>query len=64
MGPGLTCKNPEASIPDLGKCGTAELLDEWTVKIHLDDGSVLMGWDCWWAPIDEAAEAAGGDDAE
>ena len=40
---------PEQSFPHIGKHGTAEYLDNLIVKITLDDGNVIYGYECWWA---------------
>ena len=50
--PGLMGKTPEISKDHIGKEGMAEKF-EGTVKITLNDGNVLYGYDCWWEPIDE-----------
>ena len=38
---------PEESMPHIGKEGLAEEVDE-NVRITLDDGTILWGYDCWW----------------
>lgn len=38
------------SIPHLGKEGLAEK-DDWMVRITLDDGHVIYGYECWWMPL-------------
>lgn len=43
-------KTPEVSKPKLGRTGTAHK-EGHTVRIELDDGGVLMGYECWWEPI-------------
>ena len=54
---GLTMRTPPESRPHVGKEGLAELLpfedapDETYVRLTLDDGTVLHGWDCWWEPL-------------
>ena len=47
---GIHAKTPEVSKPHIGKQGTARrhLLG---VEITLDDGTILMGYECWWKPI-------------
>lgn len=44
-------KTPDESKPHVGKEGLAERDENNHVRITLDDGSVLMGWEAWWAPI-------------
>ncbi len=52
---GIPMRTPEESQPYIGKEGTAELLDELTVRITLDDGAVLYGYECWWEPIEQSS---------
>lgn len=47
---------PEPSKPHVGKRGTAEKVDDWTVKITLDDGGEIYGHECWWKPISDEGE--------
>ena len=55
--PDVVARTPEVSRPHIGKCGLAELIDDgWTVRITLDDGSVIMGYECWWKPIEQGIE--------
>lgn len=54
--PGLKRQTPTASKPHLGKEGTAELIDDVLVKITLDDGSILMGHECWWIPLGQPVD--------
>ena len=55
--PGLICRTPEISRPHIGKHGLAEMIDDgWTVRITLDDGNVIMGYECWWEPIEQGIE--------
>jgi len=61
LGSYLRARTPAVSKPHIGKIGTAEKPNGGIVKIRLDDGNVVMGWDCWWEPVDEAAEAGGSD---
>ena len=53
--PGIEGKTPDVSKSHIGKKGTAELVGEMDVKITLDDGAIIHGYDCWWTPIDEEA---------
>lgn len=55
--PGLVKCTPEESVPHIGKEGLAEEVGQ-DVRITLDDGIVLWGWQCWWVPL-EAVETAG-----
>ena len=41
---------PEESMPHIGKEGLVEEVDE-NVRITLDDGMILWGYDCWWESI-------------
>ena len=52
------CRAPEESLPHIGKFGVAEMLNEWTVKIALDDGGVIYGSDCWWIPLPSTSKEA------
>lgn len=54
--PSVIAKTPDVSKPHIGKEGLAEIVDEVIVRITLDDGSVLMGYECWWEPIDENSD--------
>ena len=47
---------PEESIPHIGKLGWAEI-DEEGVKIDLDDGTRLYGWECWWKEVTDAGNS-------
>lgn len=52
--PGIECRTPDVSKPHIGKEGIAEeLSDEFTVKITLDDGTTLYGYECWWEPLEK-----------
>lgn len=54
--PGVMGATPDVSKPHIGKEGLAELVDGLmgpdTVRITLDDGSVLYGYECWWEPVE------------
>ena len=54
--PGYFAKAPEVSKPHIGKEGLAELMDDGTVRVTLDDGNVLLGSQCWWARVSPEAE--------
>jgi hypothetical protein len=48
--PGLGAVCPEQALPHIGKEGVVE----WTPlgpRITLDDGTVLMGSECWWERV-------------
>ena len=49
--PGIIGATPEVSKPHIGKEGLAELLEPLIVRITLDDGTIIMGYECWWEPI-------------
>ena len=44
-------KTPDVSRPHIGKQGLAEKVDGSSVKITLDDGTIIYGYECWWEPI-------------
>ncbi|KKM20802.1 hypothetical protein LCGC14_1641800 [marine sediment metagenome] len=48
---GIGMRTPDESRPHIGKEGTATLDGQGGVRVTLDDGSVLMGEECWWEPI-------------
>jgi hypothetical protein len=50
--PGLLATTPDISRPHIGKLGIAEK-DGINTKITLDDGTILMGYECWWEPVKE-----------
>lgn len=47
---GLRPRTPEESRPHIGKEGLAELQEDGSVEVALDDGTVLLGSECWWEP--------------
>ncbi len=54
--PGIERRTPEASKKHIGKEGLAEEVGEFcpgiaNVRITLDDGTVLWGYECWWEPL-------------
>ena len=52
--PGVLGKTPEESKQHVGKRGLAERVNDLGgVRITLDDGSVVYGYECWWKPIKE-----------
>ena len=52
VGP-YTARTPTKSHAHIGKQGTAERVSG-DVRITLDDGAIIMGFECWWVPINEA----------
>ncbi len=51
--PGIEGKTPDVSKPHVGERGLAERIDDGNVKITLDNGTVLYGYECWWKPTDD-----------
>lgn len=49
--PGVIGNTPDVSKSHIGEFGVAEKIDDLNVKITLDNGVVLMGYECWWRPI-------------
>lgn len=58
--PGIVCKTPDVSKPHIGKQGLAERLPDGDIQITLDDGNVLMGYECWWKPVGSQIDKVGG----
>ena len=50
--PGRLGNTPDISKPHVGKQGIAEKV-AGNVRITLDDGSTLYGYECWWKPLDD-----------
>jgi len=48
--PGIEGRTPDESKPHIGKEGLAERVGEG-VRLTLDDGNVLAGYECWWEPM-------------
>jgi len=48
--PGKLGNTPDESKPHIGKEGLAERVDDG-VRVTLDDGTIIMGYSCWWEPI-------------
>jgi len=48
----LIRKTPDVSKPYVGGKGIAVRTKDENVKITLDCGAVLMGYECWWTPIE------------
>jgi hypothetical protein len=51
IGGGFVAKTPEVSKPHIGQEGIAELIDGWDVRITLDNGNIIHGYECWWEPL-------------
>jgi hypothetical protein len=51
--PDIVAVTPEVSGPHIGKHGLAEMEGEFDVKITLDDGSIIHGYECWWIPEEQ-----------
>jgi len=51
IAPGLVRKTPDVSKPHIGKEGLAEQVSEFIIRMTLDDGTILMGYECWWETI-------------
>jgi len=49
--PGIEGNTPDVSKPHVGIQGIAFKDGEYGVHINLDNGSELMGYECWWRPI-------------
>lgn len=49
---GLNLITPEESKQYIGMVGTAYQEDEFYIRIELDNGKVIYGYDCWWEPIE------------
>ena len=48
--PGITGNTPDISKPHISKEGLAEMIGR-NVRITLDDGIILWGYECWWKPL-------------
>ena len=49
--PGFMGATPKDSKAHIGKKGLAERVDDSNIRITLDDGNILMGYNCWWRPL-------------
>jgi hypothetical protein len=55
---GMETVNPAVAVPNIGKTGWCEPnafcpeLGRTNPRITLDDGTVIWGYQCWWAEID------------
>lgn len=47
----FTARTPDASRPYIGEFGIAERV-EGDVRITLESGETLMGYECWWTPLE------------
>ena len=56
--PGMMGRTPDGSKPHVGKCGLAEEVGD-DVRITLDDGNILWGYECWWQHIHENHDEGG-----
>ena len=50
--PGIRGRTPDNSKAHIGKKGIAEDYGD-TVRITLDDGNVIYGYECWWVPLNK-----------
>jgi hypothetical protein len=50
--PGIIGRTPDISISHIGKEGLAEEIEDLIIRITLDDGSIIYGYECWWEPIE------------
>jgi hypothetical protein len=44
---------PRKSLPHIDKLGYAERGNDNVIKITLDDGNILYGYECWWEEVVE-----------
>ena len=56
MAPGFIAATPKVSVPYIGAEGDAELIGD-NVKITLDNGAILYGYQCWWTALPPLKEA-------
>lgn len=55
---GLPCR--DSSPEHIGKEGTIRALTQSGIpEIHLDDGSIVFGYDCWWRPLGWSTKGEG-----
>jgi len=56
---GLVARTPEVSRQYIGQRGLAEKVPDSdsifgeSVRITLDSGDVIWGYECWWSPLPE-----------
>ena len=46
-------KTPDVSKSYIGEKGTAIRTEDDNVEITLDCGKILMGYECWWTPLEK-----------
>ncbi len=51
--PEIVAATPDISKPHIGKLGLAEKMLDGNVRITLDDGEIMYGYQCWWIPVME-----------
>ena len=51
--PGIEGRTPDVSKPLVGQQGVAEEDPKHGVKITLDSGKTIYGYECWWTPIED-----------
>ena len=58
--PEIVAATPDVSKPYIGQEGLAELIfggdmdfGFGNVRITLDNGNIIWGYECWWTPIEE-----------
>jgi len=56
VSPGIIGAAPKVSVPYIGAEGNADY-DGGVVKITLDNGAILYGYQCWWIPLPPLKEA-------
>ena len=49
----IILNTPDISKPHVGKRGIAERDKEHGIRITLDDGTIIYGYDCWWIPVND-----------
>jgi len=55
IAPGITANAPERSLPHVDEYGVAELMEDGrNVRITLDSGEIIYGYQCWWRPVPPA----------
>ena len=59
--PGIIGNTPDISKSHIGKSGLAEKLDDGNVRITLDDGGIIFGYDCWWEPYAQPPSPVAGE---
>ena len=54
--PNIVAATPDVSKPHIGQRGLAERIGAWDIRITLDDGNIIHGYECWWEPEEEYDE--------